>query len=197
MTSLVEHCSPRSSFSWLPERRFFFWWKAPLIAVSTPALYPICHVNLAWEERLSGLTVGVSPFSSNSSKCHLQRWTYDYAQSRASLSESCTVWSDATGEIVTWERCRRSQENTSVTLSPMLLLKHLPREGILFSSTTPVKVSDPVITCMLPLHTDKEQTCMQYPQDSVDSCPVLPTQSRYINHMLAGQYSNWQMPYYC
>lgn len=51
-----------------------------------------------------------------------------------------------TGEIVTWERCHRSQERISVTLSPILLLKHLPREGILFSSTTPVKVSDPVIT---------------------------------------------------
>lgn len=73
-------------------------------------------------------------------------WSCNCAQSHASLSDYCIGWFDATGDIVTWERCCRSQERTSVTLSPILLLKHLPREGILFSSTTPVKVSAPVIT---------------------------------------------------
>lgn len=48
MTSLVEHCSPRSSFSRLPERRFF-WLKTPLIAISTPALFRINHVK--WREK--------------------------------------------------------------------------------------------------------------------------------------------------
>ncbi len=151
MTSLVEHCSPRSSFSRLPERGFFFWWKTPLIAVSTPALYPINHVK--WPEKRDYRAHCLS-ISIQVRKCHLlcvfavhlTVESYDYAQSRASLSEYRAVWFDATGEIVTWERCRRSQEKTSLTLSPMLLLKHLPREGILFSSTIPVKVSDPVIT---------------------------------------------------
>lgn len=51
MTSLVEHRSPWSSSSWLPERRrFFYWWKTPLFAISTLAVYTINHVKWAGEE---------------------------------------------------------------------------------------------------------------------------------------------------
>lgn len=135
---------------------------------------------MAWEERLPGT---LSEYLHSSKKmssfmCFCSspyRWSYDYAQSRASLSEYSAVWFDATGESVTWERRRRSQEWTSLTLSPMLLLKHLPREGILFSSTTPGKVSSPVITShSRSAHRHRTDTRMQYPQDSlVYSFPVL------------------------
>lgn len=86
-------------------------------------------------------------------------WSSYYAKLRASLSEYCSVWFYATGEIVTWERCCRSHERTSVTLSPILLLNHLSREEILFSSTTPVKVSHLVITsCAGSAH--RHRTCL-------------------------------------
>lgn len=51
MTSLVEHHSPWSSSSWLPERRrFFYWWKKPLFAIWTLAVYTINHIKWAGEE---------------------------------------------------------------------------------------------------------------------------------------------------
>lgn len=51
MTSLVEHCSPWSPSSWLPERRrFSYWWKTPLFTISTLAVYTINHVKQARKE---------------------------------------------------------------------------------------------------------------------------------------------------
>lgn len=90
MTSLVVHCSPRSSFSWLLERGFFFWWKTPLIAVSTPALSPINHVK--WLEKRDYQARCLSTIS-QVRKCHLlcvfvvhlNRWSHDDAQLHASL----------------------------------------------------------------------------------------------------------------
>lgn len=66
MTSLVEHCSPRSPFSWLPERGCFFWWETPLIAASTPALYAINHAKLLEKRERLPLSLWGTPFWSKS-----------------------------------------------------------------------------------------------------------------------------------
>lgn len=51
MTSLVEHRSPWSSSHWLPgRRRFFYWWKTPLFAISTLAVYTINYPKWVGEE---------------------------------------------------------------------------------------------------------------------------------------------------
>lgn len=185
MTSLVEHCSPRSSFSWLPERGFFFWWKTPLIAVSTLALYPINHVKWLEKRDFSSHchpTVWVSPFwrkRSSSFLCffavHLTIWVWinHHCVLHSVKAVQCDLMLQVTLLPGRW--CR-PQETTSITLFPILLLKHLPREGISFSSTTPLKGSAPVIT----------YTCMQYPKDSVlHSFPVMLAWSRHISQLLA------------
>lgn len=99
---------------------------------------------MAWEERTRDPDVWVSPFSKE--KClvflHFTSLTMIVLFTTMCFISGCCSLNDAPCSTVTWERSCRSHKRTSLTLSPILLLKHLPRDGIFFSSTTPVRVTN-------------------------------------------------------
>lgn len=156
---LVVHCSLWSSFSWLPERRFFFWWKTPLIAVSTPALYPINHIKwLEKSEREIPKSECLHFWRRNVTFLHFTSLTVIVLFTTTCFISECCSLNDAPCSSVTWERSCRSHKRTSLTLSPVLLLQHLPRDDIFFSSTAPVKVTN-YLSCALCTETLNRLAC--------------------------------------